>query len=82
MAYYISQILFYGIPIAAVVFFVVSLWLYIAAKRQGKQNPESVSEYTMKIRKTLLIISSTILGTLVVVVAAMILLLYTAVAFM
>ena len=76
MTYYISQILFYGFPIAAVVFFIISLVLYIK-ERKGNRDAE-----TMKMRRTMLMVASTILGTLIIVVILIIFLLFTAVAFM
>ena len=76
MAYWISQFLFYGFPIAAVLFFIISLVLYIKEKRENKDVEK------VKIYRTMLIISGTILGTLIVVVILIVCLLFTAVAFM
>ena len=74
--YYITTGLFYLIPIASIVFFITSLYLFIAAKRK-KMDLEIV-----KRRKLVLIIASTIFGTLLIVVLMIVLLLFSAVAFM
>ena len=67
---------------AVVVFFIISLWLYLNAKKQNQRNPGSVNEMTLKIRKMMLITSSIMAGVLVTFVLLIIILLYTAVAFM
>lgn len=80
--YQFLQIFFYGIPLAAILFFAISLYCYCKAKKTNKMQPGTFTEEELKIRKVLLIVSSVIMGILVVVVIAFIALLSMAVAFM
>lgn len=75
-------IIFYGIPVAALVFFVVSLCRFISAKSKNKKEPGAFSAEEMKTRKMLLIISALIVGVLVAVVIAFIAVLSMAVMHM
>ncbi|MBR3868891.1 MAG: hypothetical protein IKM66_06200 [Clostridia bacterium] len=59
---------FYAVPIAAVLFFIVSLVRYFVAKNKNKQAPDTYSESQIKSRKSLLIISSAIAGVLAAVI--------------
>ncbi len=68
--------LFFGLPLAAVIFFVVSLVRYVRAKRSGADPQER------KKRRILLIVSSIIAGVLLAVVVGFIVLLMMAIAFM
>lgn len=79
---YLMEFLYFAIPVAAIIFFVVSLCLYFSAKKQNKLQPGSVSAQTLRSRKTMLIVSSVIAGVLVVVFLAFVALLFMAVAFM
>ena len=79
---YFIQFLYFAIPIAAILFFIVSLCLFLSARKQNKQQPGSVSAQTLKKRKIMLIVSSVIAGVLAAIVIAFIALLYMAVAFM
>ena len=79
---YLMEFLYFAIPVAAIIFFVVSLCLYLSAKKQNKLQPGSVSTQTLRSRKTMLIVSSVIAGVLVVVFLAFVALLFMAVAFM
>lgn len=78
----LMQILFYGIPIAAVVFFSVSLFRYCSARQKNKRTPGSFGTEEMKRRKLLLIVSAVIAGILAAVVIGFALLLLLAVAYM
>ena len=80
--FYYAQYIFYGLPVLALVFFVISLWRFISAKRKNKIQPGSFPVEEIKRRKRLLVISSVIAGFFVVVIVGLIALLYTAVAFM
>lgn len=82
MSYYLTTALFCGIPIAAIVFFVVSLCRFLSASKRNKLQPGSVDEQTIKTRKILLIVASVIAGILVAIVLSMVALLYMAVIFM
>lgn len=79
---YLMEFLYFAIPVAAIIFFVVSLCMYLSAKKQNKRQPGSVSSQTIKNRKILLIVSSVIAGVLVTILIAFIALLFMAVAFM
>lgn len=75
-------ILFGVIPIVALVFFIISLCLYISAKNQNKKLPESVSSDTLKSRKTTLIVSSVTAGVIWAIVIGLFALLASAIAYM
>lgn len=79
---YLTQFIFYGIPIALILFFVISLWRYCYARSENKREPGRFSAEEMIKRKSMLIVSAVIAGAAAVVVIALMLLLYTAVAFM
>ena len=79
---YIVSILYYLIPVSAAVFFFVSIFRYVLAKRKNKKMPGSYTPEQMKSRKICLIVSSVIAGILALVVLAFIGLLMMAVAFM
>ncbi|MBQ8397874.1 MAG: hypothetical protein IJX53_06735 [Clostridia bacterium] len=75
-------LLYFGLPAAALVFFVVSLVLYCAACRQNKRAPGSVAPDVLRRRRLMLIVSSLIAGVFAAVVIAFTALLFMAVAFM
>lgn len=74
--------LFGSIPVAAIVFFVVSLIRYRSAKELNKQTPDTFSEEQMKSRRDLMIISSVIAGILAAVVIVFVCMMFMAVAYM
>ena len=82
MTFYITQFLTYALPVAAVVFFVVSLVRYVQAKRANQREPETYGKWQMTARRVCLIISSCILGAMLLMIVGFALLLMTAVAFM
>ncbi|MBO5934783.1 MAG: hypothetical protein J6Q94_04775 [Clostridia bacterium] len=59
---------FYAIPVASVIFLVVSIVRYIVAKNKNKKIPDTYSESQIKSRKTFLIISAAIAGVLAAVI--------------
>ncbi len=73
---------FFAIPIAAFVYFICSLISFCIAKSANKRSPGSYSEEELKGRREMLIISSVIFGFLFTVILVLIILLYSAVAFM
>ena len=79
---YFVQFLYFAIPVVAILFFIVSLCLFLSAKKQNKLQPGSVSDQALRKRKIMLIVSSVIAGVLAAIVIAFIALLYMAVAFM
>ena len=74
--------LIYLIPLVAIVFFIVSLCNYIAAMKNYKAEPNDLNAQKKNAAKTALIVSSIIMGVLLVVVIGFIALMYTAVAYM
>ena len=77
-----QELLFFLIPLAAVVFFVVSLCQFLTARSRNKKAPGSVPPDKLTLYRVLLIISSVIAGGMLAVVIGFIALLYMAVAFM
>ena len=79
---YLMQFLFYGIPVVAVVLFIVCLVRYRMAKKKNKLEPGTYSEKEVKQRKLLAVVSGIIAGTFVVIILSFIALLFLDVAFM
>ena len=82
MFFYLSKYIFFGIPLAAILFFIISLCRYISAKMKNKKEPCSFDTEEVNKRKKLLIISSVIVGVLAAVVVAFAVMLCMAVAYM
>lgn len=78
----LMDLLFFGIPAAAGVFFAISLYRYISAKKQNKRDPGCIRPGELKKRKMLLLAASVILGVFLLVVVGFATLLFMAVAFM
>ncbi|MBQ7922840.1 MAG: hypothetical protein IJ325_09755 [Clostridia bacterium] len=74
--------LYFLIPSAAILFFVISLVMYLYARRKNKRVPGTYTENQMKTRLICLIVSSVIAGVLALVVIGFMILLFMAVAFM
>ena len=74
--FYVVQGIFFGIPIAALLFFLISLYRFCNARKKN------VSKEEMKSRKMWLIVSSVILGVLAGVLLTLAILLYMAIAYM
>ena len=79
---YITQAFFWLVPTVALVGFIVSLVMYVCAKRKNKRVPGSYSEETLKARKITFIVFSSIAGAMLAAVIALVILLYMAVAYM
>lgn len=73
---------FFIIPIAAVVFFVISLCLYCSALSKNKKVPGTFQPSAIRSRLILLIVSSVIMGVLLLVVIGFIVLLYMSISYM
>ncbi len=82
MLYYFTAALFYAIPVAAIGFFIFSLCRFLSARKQNKLQPGSIDQQVFTSRKTMMIVSSVILGILVAIVICMSVLIYLAVRFM
>lgn len=68
--------------IASIVFFVVSLLRYRAAKRKYRQLCDPAMGKELISRRVLLIVASVIMGVLLAVVIGLVVLFYMAIAFM
>ena len=78
----LSYLLLYGLPSAALIFFVVSLVLFLSARRKNKRAPGSVDPAVLRTRRLLLIIASVIAGLFAAVIIAIGLLMLMVVAYM
>jgi len=78
----LMSILIYLIPLAAIVFFIVSLCYFIAVKKQYKLEPGEINMQKKNTAKTLLIVASVIMGVFLVVIIAFVSLMFMAVAYM
>ena len=79
---YLTQAFFWIVPTAALVGFIVTLCAYISTKRKSKCEPGSVGECVLKARKNAFIVCSVVFGLVVAMIGALVILLYTAVAYM
>ena len=79
---YLTETILLLIPTGALVGFFVSLFMYLYAKRKNKRVPGSYSERQMRNKGYILGVFSVIAGAMVVAIIALVILLYTAVAFM
>ncbi len=79
---YLTETILLLIPTGALVGFLVSLFMYLYAKRKNKRVPGSYSERQMRNRGYILGVFSVIAGAMVVAIIALVILLYTAVAYM
>ena len=76
MAGFFYSLLVVGLPMCAIVFFIVSIVCYLSGRKNSCETQE------MKRRKILLVISSVIMGVLVASIIGIIALLYMAIAYM
>ncbi|MBQ8799301.1 MAG: hypothetical protein IJZ55_07030 [Lachnospiraceae bacterium] len=72
----------YLIPLAAVIFFIISLCNFIEAKKHYKTEPNEANKEKKNTTKTILITASVIMGVLLAVVIGFVVLMYTAIAYM
>ena len=79
---YLTQAFFWMVPTAALVGFIVTLCMYLSAKKKNKREPGSVGECVLKARRNAFIVCSVAFGLVVAMITALVILLYTAVAFM
>lgn len=79
---YLTETILVLIPTVAFVGFLVSLFMYLYAKRKNKRAPGSYSERQMRYKGYILGVFSVIAGAMLIAIAALVILLYTAVAFM
>ena len=79
---YLTETILVLIPTVAFVGFLVSLFMYLYAKRKNKRAPGSYSERQMRYKGYMLGVFSVIAGAMLIAIIALVILLYTAVAFM
>lgn len=79
---YLTETILVLIPTVAFVGFLVSLFMYLYAKRKNKRTPGSYSERQMRYKGYILGVFSVIAGAMLIAIVALVILLYTAVAFM
>lgn len=78
----LTVLIFFSIPFAAIVFFVISLCGYLGANKRYKAAQDEVAMQEKKKYKTLLIVSSVIMGVLLAIVISFMALMFMAVAYM
>lgn len=74
--------LFFGVPIAMVVCFGISLYRYLHAKKLNKINPDTFTTYQIENRKATLIVFTVLAALFTLLVVGFILLLNIAIAYM
>jgi hypothetical protein len=79
---YLTETILLLIPTGALAGFFVSLFMYLYAKRKNKRVPGSYSERQMRNKGYILGVFSVIAVAMVVAILALVILLYTAVAYM
>ena len=79
---YLTETILVLILTVAFVGFLVSLFMYLYAKRKNKRAPGSYSERQMRYKGYILGVFSVIAGAMLIAIVALVILLYTAVAFM
>ena len=77
-----AELLFFGVPIAAVLFFGVSLWRFLSAKGANKKAPGTYTENQLAALRLVLILASVIAGVICAIVVGFICLMFMAVAYM
>lgn len=70
-------VFFFLIPLLSVLFFGISLFLYVYAKKKNKRVPNTYSEKQIKRRKILLIVSSIITAVFLTIIIATIIVINT-----
>jgi len=73
---------FLALVVGSIIFFIVSLVLYRAAKREMCELPRPEYQKNLSSRKVLLIVSSLIMGVLLAVVLGIVIMFYFAIAYM
>lgn len=76
------SVLLFAVPIGSIIFFVVSLVLFLTARSANKENPGTYNESQINTRRVLLIVSSILAFVVISAIITIISLLYMAVAYM
>jgi len=82
MALYLIPIIFFGLPAIMLVLFAVGLILYLTAKHRNKRNPGTYTDRQMKARFIFTVVTGIIAAVMAASVIGIMVLLFTAVAFM
>ena len=69
-------LLFFAIPIASILFFIISLIRFLSAKKQNKQTPDTYSKKQITTRKIVMIISAVLMALFLIIVIGIIWLAY------
>lgn len=78
----LTDLIFYGSPIAAIVFFGISLYRYLSGKKQNKLSPNTVSDNEMESRRHMLVVSSVTVGIITLLAVGYIWLTFLVLAYM
>ncbi|MBQ2325889.1 MAG: hypothetical protein II377_06500 [Clostridia bacterium] len=78
----LTDLIFYGSPIAAIVFFCISLYRYLSGKSKNRLSPNTVSDSEMQNRRYLLIVSAVIAGIIALLAVGFIGLTFLVLAYM
>jgi len=82
MLSYLTSFLFPLIPVAALVWAIVSTALFFSARKHHKNNPDEASEQRLYHRRILMILSLATCGVMLVCLLAVVALTFMAVAYM
>lgn len=78
----LTSVFFFGVPCSLLLFFGISLYVFLSAIRKNRAVPGSVPESELKKMKKLLTISSVLCGLLLAVVIGFIVIISTSIAYM
>lgn len=78
----LGELVLYGLPVAIVIFFIVSLVRFMAAKSKNRKAEGTFSAEEMKKRKVTLIVASILAAALLLFIIGLIALMFLAVAYM
>ena len=79
---WVADLLFFGVPILAIIFFVLCLRDYKKAKRQATMNPGSVTKGQLRGKLILAVVLGVIAVSMTIVVVGFVALLFMVIAFM
>lgn len=72
----------FAVPVAIVVFFIVSLAVFVSDRGRNKKNPGTVPEERIHREKVLLIVSSILIAVVILLFIALVIILANAIAYM
>ncbi len=74
--------LFFALPVAVPVFLIVSICMYVYAKRANKKQPGTFSPEQLRTRRIVMIIAAAVSGVLLAVAIGFVILMFLAIAYM